>query len=426
MPKKVYDIKPPKLTRQTEQATKKSLSENQVQKTRTRRKKEGLNSKLVIFASVSVIVLVFCLYLFFKLPKANISIWPKVEEMSFQQVVVADKSAEIVDISKFLIPAEYFEASKTTSEDFSATGNATNEGKASGIITIYNKYDPVAPLTLKSGTRFMSDTGKLFLASQKIVIPAAKKIGGKITPSSVDVKVEASEGGEAYNIAPSNFSIPGLKGTAYYYSVYGVSDKDMTGGYAGKIKKVTDDDLQNAKDILVKRAEEEAIEELKKQVSQDYVLLENAFSFETVDASTKTKVDSVTESFSYQAEVKAGALAFKKSDIEKFAKDYLISQLQKGSSLLDSSFKVDYSAKIIDVSGGKETLSLDFSADSYKSLDKNSLSLSLLGKNSNQINETIESILGDQVSKVEINFWPFWVKSSPNNQKAVKVELKFE
>ena len=101
----------------------------------------------------------------------------------------------------------------------------------------------------------MSDSGKLFVALQKIVIPAAKKSGSKITPGSVQINVQAVEGGTDYNIAPSNFSVPGLKGTAYYYSIYATSTAAMTGGYTGKVKKVTDDDIQGAKDVLTKKTQ---------------------------------------------------------------------------------------------------------------------------------------------------------------------------
>lgn len=426
MPRKIYDVKPPKLVKQVEEGIKEFLGEDKKKKTtKTRRKKENISMRPFVFLFVLIVVLILGVFLYFKLQRATVQIWPKVDTLSFKQVVVADKTAQVIDPSKFLIPGKYFEVSKTDSQDFPATGNASNEGLATGTITIYNKYSPVMPFTLKAGTRFLSDSGKLFTSLQKVVVPAAKKVGSKITPGSIEITVQAAEGGEAYNIAPANFSVPGLKGTAYYYSIYATSAKAMTGGYAGKVKKVTDDDIQAAKDALVKKATDEAKEELKKQIPSEYVLLENAVSSETVDSSTETKVGTVAEKFNYKATVKVSAMTFKKSDAEQFAKEYLVSQLEQGETLLDSSFDVKYSSSSIDVSGGKETLSLEFSSGAYKDVDKNSMALSLMGKNNNQINETINNILGDQVSKVKINFWPFWTKLAPKSQNGIKVELKF-
>ena len=96
-----------------------------------------------------------------------------------------------------------------------------------------------------------------------------------------------------------------------------------------------------------------------------------------------------------------------------------------GKTLLDDDLRIDYSASIIDISGGKATINLDFSSGIYQNIDKNSISLSLFGENESQINKTITNILGDQVSEITVKFWPFWVTKAPDNQKAIKVELKF-
>ncbi len=429
MPKKIYDIKPPKVAHKVEKELKEFLDLDKNKKTQgasRRHKKEGSSVWWPVLIGILIVVLAAGVYLFFNLPKVDILIWPKVDTLSFQQTITADKSVDAVDSVKGIVPAQYFEVSKTISQDFPATGNADNTGEASGTITIYNKYDPPTPFTLKAGTHFLSDSGKLFVALQKIVVPAAKKSGSKLTPGSVQVKVQAVEGGESYNIAPSNFSVPGLKGTTYYYSIYASSDSAMTGGYAGKVKKVTDDDIQGASDTLTKKATDDAETDLKNQVPSDSVLLDNAISDSTTDASTQTKSGTVADSFNYSVTVKSSGLAFKKSDLDNFAKDYIVSQMQSGQTLLDNSFKINYSAAAVDVSGGKATLNLDFSSGVYQNIDKNSVALSLLGENANQINQTINSSLGDQVSKIKINFWPFWVVSAPNSQNAVNVELKFQ
>lgn len=433
MAKKIYDIKPPKIARKAEKEIKEFLANDKKhfpklagKKSYSRRKKQSRPVWFPVSIGVAVVLIIVAVYLFFTLPKADIQIWPKVDVLSFQQTVIADKSADSVGADKAVIPAKYFEALKTESQNFPATGNASNEGQASGTVTVYNKSDPPSPMTLKAGTHFMSDSGKLFVALQKIIVPAATKSGSKITPGSVQVKIQAVEGGEAYNIAPSTFIVPGLKGTAYYYSISAVSTKDMAGGYSGKVKKVTDDDIQGAKDVLSKKTSSDASADLISQIPADYVLLDNAISSNVSSASTQTKTGTVADNFTYSTTVKVSALAFKKSDLDQFAKNYIISQIPDGQTLLDSSYQINYSAGTVDISGGKEALDLDFSSGVYQSIDKNSVSLSLLGENANQINEIINNSLGDSVSKIKINFWPFWVTSAPKSQSKVNIELKFQ
>lgn len=422
MAKKIYDIKPPKSAHKAETKIKPKAPHLAVAR---HEKKEKHFAWPWVFVVILVVVLGVGTYLFFTLPEADIQIWPKVDTLSFQQTLTADKSAQAIDSTKKVIPAQYFTTAKTESQDFPATGSASNNGKAVGTITIFNKYDPPAPFTFKAGTHFMSDSGKLFVALQKIAIPAAKKFGSKITAGQVQAQVQAVEAGDSYNIAPSNFSVPGLKGTAYYYSINATSATAMAGGYTGNVKKVTDDDLQGAKDVLTKKATDDAMADLKSQIPSDYILLDNAISSITTSAQSQTKSGAIADKFTYQVAVQASALAFKKSDIEQFAKNYIISQLPQGNTLLDNTFKTDYSASTVDVSLGKATVNLNFSSGAYKNIDKNSLSLSFLGESANQIKTTINNALGDKVSKVQINFWPFWVTSVPNNQSRVSVELKF-
>ncbi|MCX6722666.1 MAG: hypothetical protein NT094_01185 [Candidatus Staskawiczbacteria bacterium] len=431
MAKKIYDIKPPKVAKKTIKRENPKvdipevLVEAKIETPRSDVKEKNHSILKPVLIGVLLFVIMVGVYLFFKLPKADINIWPKVDILSFKQTVIADKSASSVDVTNNAIPAQYFQVLKTNSQDFPATGNASNEGKAEGTITVYNKYDPPDSFTFKSGTRFISDSGKLFVSLQKTLIPAAKKSGSSITPGSVQIQVQAVEGGNDYNIAPASFSIPGLKGTPYYYSVYATSTKAMAGGYTGKVKKITDDDIQGAKDVLTKKTTSDAMSDLKNKIPSDYVLLDNAVLSNVTNASTKTKSGEIVENFNYQVTVQASGLAFKKSDVDQFAKSFIISQMPNGKTLLDNTFKDDYSASTVDVSGGKATINLNCSASVYQNIDKNSMALSLIGKNTDQINQTINNSLKDQISKVEINFWPFWVKSAPNSQKAINVELKF-
>jgi hypothetical protein len=425
MPKKIYDIKPPKVGRKAEKEIKEFLAVDTKKKQHHRRKKEAHFPWKTFSAVAGTAVIILVVFLYFKLQKADIQIWPKVDVLSYEQAITADQTADAIDLSKNIIPVQYFEEEKTGSQEFPATGNASNEGQASGTITVYNKYNPPAPITLKAGTHFLSDSGKYFITLQKIVIPAGKKSGSKITPGSVQVKVQAVEGGENYNIGPAAFSVPKLSGTDYYYSIYAQSTEAMSGGYAGEIKKVTDDDIAQAKDVLTKKLIVEAQDSIKGKISADYILLDSPDSFDVTSASTQTKSGTTAENFTYQATVKANVLAIKKSDLDEFAKEYIIAQMPEQKTMLDSSFKIDYAVKSVEIDKGTATIDLSFSSGTYQSIDKNSLSLLLTNKNGSQISETINNNLGDSISNIKIKFWPFWVTKTPKNQKAVKIELKF-
>lgn len=428
MAKKVYDVKPPKLAKKsTEKDIKDFLNQNVAKKSNTRNKKDKKNSfwKYFLIIAVFVVIALF-VFLYFKLQRVTVEIWPKVDEITFDQTITADKSVNDVDSKQAIIPAQYFQEEKSGSQEFFATGNASNEGKATGVITIYNKYNPLSAVTLKAGTHFLSDSEKYFITLQKVTIPAATKSGSKITPGSVQVKVEAVEGGESYNIGPANFSVPKLSGTNYYYSIYAVSTDAMSGGYAGEIKKITDEDIDLAKTNLIEKLKSEAISSLRNKISSDHVFLDDAMLVDVVNAKSDKKAGTVADSFTEEATIKVSAIAFKKSDLEKIAKDYILSQMPDQKTILESSFRVDYNVKDFDIEKGKMVIETDIFSKIYQTINKNSLALDLLNKDANQIQSIIGSQIGEGVSNTKIKFWPFWVTKSPNSQKNIKVELKFE
>lgn len=425
MPKKIYDIKPPRVARKTENDIKDFLKESKKKAPRaTSRKMARREEEKKLPWKAFVLVGVFCFiilfgFLYFKLQKVTVEIWPSVDALSYSQVIAASKSADAISLDEALIPAKYIEIEKSVTQQFVATGNGSDEGKATGNVTMYNTSS--TSLTLKNNTHLLSDSGKYFITLSKVTIPK----GSKSNPGSVQVRVQASEGGESYNIGPANFSVPKLSGTNYYYSTYAVSTEAMAGGYTGDVKKITDDDIAQAEDNLVESVSSQALQAMKDQLGDAYIVLDDAVYYETIETEADAKSGTIADSFDYTATIKATAVAFKKADLDKICKDYIILQMESDKTLLDSSFTSEYTLKSVDLEEGAVALNVNFSAGTYKSINKNSLALSLMGKNSQEITEIINSDLSDSTARINIDFWPFWVRKAPNNQKSINVELKF-
>lgn len=438
MAKKIYDIVPPKEVRKVE-ITMKSLAAKDAKKKRATRlaksQRKESSSQVVqpvitqkkrfplreIIVGVVIIVLLFGIYLFNKLPKVDVLVFPKLETITLEAKITADKSVDEIDMQKKIIPLRLLEEIKEASQEFPATGITSNDGKSSGTITIYNKVSPAVPLTLIVGTHFLSDSGKYFVTLSKITIPAMK---GK-TPGSISVNVQAKEVGADYNIGPSKFSVPKLSGTPYYYGIFGESRDSMAGGYTGKVKKVTKDDLDSAEDILTKKTLEDAESSVKNKVSEEEVLLEGAVLSEVVEISSSVKAEAVADTFNQTVKVKVRALVVKKQDLEDFAKNSILSKITEDKSLRDESLKITYQASSLDFSKGIEKVDLQASAESYYKMDLNSLTDLLKRKSSDQIKEVTNLQYGEKISGVKIDFWPFWVKKAPKDINRINISLSF-
>ncbi len=403
------------------------VSNNEIRDNNSNSKKIKLNFlfKKLLLISCGVFVVVLVGYLYFNLQKAEIVIWPKTETQSFSAKIIANNSTSQIDIDNKKIPAEIFTVEKDLWQDFASTGSGQNSGKASGTIKIYNKLNPPSSFTLKSGTHFLSDSGKYFVTSEKVTIPAGTLKNGKITPGSIAVKVIAEDFGKDYNIEASKFSIPKLVGTNYYYSIYAESTNSMTGGFLSDVKKVTEQDLANAKKELSDKVLAEAEATLRQKISSDYVLFDNAILKKITETFSPVKVGAVVDNFSYQVKVKADALVFKRQDIEKFTKDNITSQ-SPGKSILEKSFKLDFIPESVDLNSGSMIIALDSSLKTYQPVVIDDLLELLTQKNKLEVKDIILSRLPNQVERLDVFLKPFWTQKVPNNKDKIKIELKFE
>ncbi len=427
MTQKIFDIIPPHLVSNIKEMVgiepkhRKGKKEEKKRKTKTNSRSRG------ILLSLGVVILVVVIYLYFSLASVSVAIWPKTEELSFNDRVLAADGLTEVDFVNKQIPAQFITEEKELFQEFPATGSGTQSGKATGIITVYNKVSPAKSKSLIVGTRFISSSGKYFKAVSKITIPAAKTVSGKLVPGSVDVEVVAMEAGEEYNIGPDKFSVPGLAGTSSYYTIYGESKGKMTGGFKSTNKVVTDDDIQGAKDTLLDKVSGDIKTALEAKAKADgLVLLDNALTKEVEEESASVKSGSEVDSFTYKVKIKTTALVFKESDIKEFAKNYITSNLTDGYNLLEKSLAVKYNTTAVDTKNGKINMDVDLSGNQYFSVNPNTLSLILPGKTTDQMTEAISNAYSQKVSQIKVNLWPFWVKTAPKNQNKIKIELNFE
>ena len=428
MPKKVYDIKPPKVAYKLEK-TIKDMEVSRTKKSQNKAdapvvKKRFPLKELLIGGALLVILISIALYI--RLPKAQIQIWPRTENLILQDRVTFDKSINEVDLSGKIIPVKYLEEEKSGSKEFLSTGTSSQEVKASGTITIYNKADPPAPLTLIKGTHFLSDSGKYFVTLDKVTIPSAKYEKGMLVSGSINVKVQAKETGDEFNIGPSKFSVPKLSGTSYYYAVFAESNSQMAGGYKGVLKKVTADDISMAKEFLGKELLSKAESSLKSKLSEDDVLLDKAILKSDISVEFDAKEGSLVDKFNGDVKVKVSALVFKKKDVEKFTKESIISQLPSYKDFLEESLSINYEAVSIDVERGEGIIDLQSSVKTYYSINTNDLIDYLSSKSADQIDDIFYDEYGSAISDLKVNFWPFWVNKTPANKNRIEINLNFD
>ena len=240
------------------------------------------------------------------------------------------------------------------------------------------------------------------------------------------MQVQAETAGAEANIGPSKFSIPKLNGTSYYHSLYASSNADMKGGYTGKLKKVTDDDLETAKDVLVEKLLQEAKDELRNNLDPNDVLLDDAVTSSVVASSANAKSGAIYDTFQQSAKVKVTALVFKKIDVEQFVVALAKAHLSDDSRLFEKSVTINYRPSTFDVQKKIITLNLDSSFKKYYYIDTLELINLFSTKSSDQIKQIVDQKYNGNIFELKVNFWPFWVRRAPSDQDRIKVDLILE
>lgn len=168
------------------------------------------------------------------------------------------------------IPYRIVTLERTETESVAASGEEEVRERASGTIVVSNTA--ATSQRLIKNTRFEAADGKVFRIQDSIVVPK----GTPALPGRLEVTVYADQPGDSYNIAPTTFTLPGLKGSASFSAVTAASSAAMSGGFVGKRPVVSAEDRSAARGRLQQKLSEDLARLLEEQVPEGYVLLAGA------------------------------------------------------------------------------------------------------------------------------------------------------
>ncbi len=353
------------------------------------------------------------------LAKAEIKIVTKKTEWNYVDSVIANKNIAKINTAQKQIPAEVFSIKKNFNLSFPASAKKSVEDKAGGKITVYNAYSS-SPQVLVASTRFATSDGKIFRLVQKLTVPAAKIVEGKITPSGIEAIVIADKPGVNYNIGPvSRFTIPGFEGSAKYQGFYGVSSEPMTGGFIGERPYPTDDDIKKAKQTAESNFKDYTESSLSLQLPPEFKIIDGARQFIITKEQINNTVDE-KGNFTIFLEGQSSAIGFKESDLKDFMEN--IGQSSLGETFRIKSYDAEYGAGRADFNKGQISFAINFKSVFEEPIDIDSFTQKILGKSANELKSIISSF--SNINKTTISFWPFWVKNVPGDLSRVKIEVE--
>lgn len=406
--KKIYDIVPPGKAESV-------LRPKEVVKEKEIKVKRKFPFKLLLIVLIGLVA-----YGFFMDGHAVVTVYPKIDQVSGEETVTVTLSQGTVDLENKIVPSIIFSNVQDVVESYTATGKSDKDVKTKGTIRVFNKMNPVKPLALITGTRFLNETGELiYRATKGFTIPAATTVDGKFTPGYVDVEVEADEAGEKYNINSGTFSVPGLSGTEYYSSIWGELKSPLTGGFKSEVSMVLVKDLESAEAAFREKFLAKSKEDLKNAIPDNYIYNEEEFITEFNNIVLGAKARDEVTSFSVSGNVRTEIEAYRKEDFENVLKNII----DKQTSEIIIPDGLTYSSSASKTKDGKLELKVSYSAKTYWLPDNDFLLQSILGKDKNYSISLLQNI--PEVDKAEINLTPFFKTKNPSNKENVEIKLNF-
>ena len=377
---------------------------------------------LWIICIASIATLLFLLSLTFA--TATLTITPKNQTIALNDSynIYSDKAATGLHYQIMTIKKDLSQNLKTDGEEYA-------ERKATGKAILYNNYS-TSKQRLINNTRLETKDGLTYRIRQSVEIPGIKTINGVKTPGSVEVEIIADMPGDKYNMKltdlKGDFTIPGFNGSTKFTTFYGRLSSDVTGGFVGNVKKVSDEKLAAGRDELKKTLKDSLIKDAYAKNPDQYILFKDNYYLQCNDLED----DSSGSEYKISEECSIKAVVFNREELSSFIANSKIKDFDNS--------KVDIFWNDSDVVTLQGTTEQPWNETSLKakligpakivwSYDTEKILSSILGQDKSVINSVIENNK-NSITEIQATIRPMWKKAFPENEKKIKIidTIKFE
>jgi len=362
-----------------------------------------------------ILIILFILFFVFR-TKAEIIIFPKQESSFIQETFeISDKNNS--DEQTGSLGYKLLAIQKDSTITVEPSGQEEVSEKASGTITIFNEYSST-PQKLVEKTRFETNKGLVYRIAESVTVPGSTEKDGKITAGQINVEVFADETGEKYNIGNTDFTIPGFKGLDQFTKMYAKSASEMSGGFVGIKKTVSEEDKTKALGDLKQKAKNLIVEEVNNS-SEEYLIV---FNEEDVEYSKLTENEK-GGAVELKITANINAYVFDLKELARFIADKTIPNAPEGDVVITNIDQLDI--QIVSTTSGEgddvvtqAKLSIEGDVRLEWIIDTEKLAQTAQKTKRSDFKDTISSFKG--ISKAEVSLTPIWKNTFP---KASKIKV---
>lgn len=367
------------------------------------------------------LLLILTIVTFFLLPKATVTVVLPAEPVSDTLLLAVQTETAEGAVKGSVVTSE--QSSSTT---ITATGKKDIGSKATGTISITNKYRDGSGAgkdqTFAAGTKATDvSTKKVFTLNNSVTVSRVtfNPNNGQPIYDTKTVKVTAVEPGESYNIPKSSFTLAGALDNTVIEST-----EAFLGGLTKQITVLSQQDLDTAVAAAKAELETKARADLAEK-AKGLLILPDAVWQTVKEQTTDKKVDEEAQSVNLTLKIEFASLAFEKKLVDDQFKTKLSSTLTETQELVFEDGK-EPTITTKGITDDKTKLTIEVAGSGYKveKIDKATIARSVKNKSVDSAkNSIVETYKADSV---EISISPsWWIARLPLLEGAIRVEYGF-
>jgi hypothetical protein len=296
-------------------------------------------------------------------------------------------------------------------KSFTPTGTSKTEieDQATGLVTITNTMSSVQPLV--ATTRLISSEGVLFRLKKGVTVQAN---------GSVTAEVYADQKGVSGNIAPTNFTIPGLIPVKQKL-VNAKSSNAFTGGIRYE-SVLSQEEIDQAVASFKTELLEEAKSVLRSQLTNKYTGEE--FFVDIKDEKVGVKAGDKVAAFDVAFSVEVSGVFFDEVALSKIIEKKLYEGIEQGQEFLDiGTVNRKIVVEQVDTKQGVARLHVTQVGNAIPSRVNQALDVErFVGMSEGDVSALL--LKEGVATKVDIQFFPFWVRTIPQLKDHVYIEIQ--
>lgn len=378
----------------------------------------SFRKKLLLFGSLGVLLIGFFVWAVWFAPRATIVIAARTVDVPVSLRATLS-SGQATDFDAQILKVDVKETSRETSVEFEATGEEDRGSKASGQINISISCSAVtsSPPVIPAGTE-VSSGGKVFITQSSISVSSTAFNPCRFVGSG---SVVAAENGESHNLP--NGAAYSVKG----YSGVTATGSAMTGGVSNIVKIVTAADMQTAREKLVEQNTDAVKDQLKESFGDNAKVIDSSFVVtpEEPQASAEVGEEAPDGKAKLTSRVHYRIGGIQEAELEKFLKAAIESRLNDDDNQKVYETGID-EVRLADFRTGEggDSIAVSTNGRIGPDIDEDSIKEQSKNRRYGEVQSSLES--RDGISSVDVEFWPFWVRTVPGDVDKISLEFKLE